>query len=103
MLMIEALHDRMMAMQEFNALNADQQQELRQVFEEKLNEVNNQRLIAACGTSHAALRVSNIHACWKKWNAGTALRMGVQIIKNLRLGGRIKSLKQPTFLSELFL
>jgi hypothetical protein len=44
---IEALRDRTLAMQEFKTLKANQQQELRQVFEHKLDEVNGQRLIAA--------------------------------------------------------
>ena len=46
-LIIEALRDRILAMQEFKDLTADQQRELKQAFELKLSEVNDQRLIAA--------------------------------------------------------
>ena len=46
-LIIEALRDRILVMQEFKDLTADQQLELKQVFELKLSEVNDQRLIAA--------------------------------------------------------
>ena len=44
---MEALRDRILDMQEFKALKADQQQELRHAFARKLDEVNDQRLIAA--------------------------------------------------------
>jgi hypothetical protein len=46
-LRIEALRDRILTMQEFKDLTADQQQELKQAFELKLSDVKDQRLIAA--------------------------------------------------------
>ncbi len=39
--------NRILAIPQFKALKPDQQQELRQVFEDKLNEASSQRLIAA--------------------------------------------------------
>ena len=46
-LMIEALRNRILTMQEFKDLTVDQQQELKKDFELKLSDVKDQRLIAA--------------------------------------------------------